>query len=216
MKKLMVFVVLAFVICIPVTSASTSTNWDVSVSNGSLFCDSASKSSIHGESSSSYHMSLHAFDTDSYLSHNLSTDNVSFNSKTVLIAGDSNLNKVLFQEGVRMSSFACEEGNSSVCFSGYSGLASFTSQIETATSSVVDNANVLEHSITSIGSGNFRLDASSYLIAGTVNESFFTESTSSRINIFDADFAVNSSFQDPIDRLPHYVSELHRSLCPFP
>lgn len=218
-RSFVAFVLLAFIMCIPVTFASTATNWDISVSNGSLFCDSASKSSIQGENvpyaSSSYHMSLYAIDTNAHLIHNISTENVDLDAKTVLSAGNSNYNNILFQEGVGMHFYGCEEENTTVCFSGYSKLRSSVNQIDSVSSAIVNEASNLEHSISAAGSGDFGLSTSSYKISGTVNESSTVESTRSRINIFDAVFAITSYFQDPIDRLPLYESEPSYSLCPF-
>ena len=206
--------------CIPVTFASTTTIWDVTVSNGSIFCDSTSKSSIQGENvpyvSSSYRMSLHAIDTDTHLIHNISIENVDLDAKTVLSAGRSNHNNVRFQEGVGMHFYGCEEENTTVCFRGYSELTSFANQIDSVSYAIVNESCNLEHSISAAGSGDFRLSTSSYKIAGTVNESFTVESTSSRINIFNAGFVVNSYFQDPIDKLPLYESMPSNLLCPFP
>jgi hypothetical protein len=218
-RSFVAFVLLAFIMCIPVTFASTTTNWDISVSNGSLFCDSTSKSSIQGENvpyaSSSYRMSLYALDIDAHLIHNISTENVDIAAKTVLSAGSSNHNSILFQEGVGMHFYGCEEENTTVCFSGYSDLTSSVNQIDFVSSAIVDEASNLEHSIGAAGSGDFGLSTSSYKLSGTVKESFTVESTRSQINIFDAEFTIISYFQDPIDLLPLYESEPSYSLCPF-
>ncbi len=219
-RSFVAFVLFAFIMSIPVTFASTTTNWDITVANGSIFCDSTSKSSIQADTipyaSSSYRMSLCAPDTISHLIHNLSTDGVNLDSKTVLSAESLNQNNnVRFQEGVGMHFYGCEEENITVCFSAHSGLTSFARQIDSVSSAIVNEASDIEHSISAAGSGDFGLSTSSYKISGTVNKSFTVEATTGSINIFDAEFVVDSYFQDPIDMLPLYESEPSFSLCPF-
>jgi hypothetical protein len=160
-------------------------------------------------------MALYAIDTDAYLSHNLSIETVNLDSDTVLIAGSSNPNKVLFQESVGMSFIGSEENNSTVCFSGSSELTSFTSQIELVSSSIIDEAENIEHSILASGLGNLRLHTSSYKLSGIPNVRCVTESSDARLNIYDAAFAISSYFQDPIDKLPLYESTPSHSLCPI-
>lgn len=214
------FVIFASIILIPATSAFTSTNWDVTVSNGSLFCDSTSKSSTHAQtlpySSSCYHMSIHAYDMNSLsMTHSLSTEDLDLNSNTVLSADSAIKNKVLLQESVGMRFIGSREENATVCFRGSSELTAFADQIEFASSTIVNETSSFEHSVTSEGSGDFRLSTSSYKIAGTVNESFTVVSTRSRLNIYDADFAVTSYFQDPICIPSIPESEFFHSLCPY-
>jgi hypothetical protein len=218
-SRIIVGLIFAIFILPSVISASTVTNWDVSVTNGSLFCDSTSKSSIHDESglhaSSTYNMALHAMDTDAQLSHNLTIENVNLNSDIVLITGYANLNKVLFQEAVGMSFIGSEESNTTVCFSGSSELTSFTSQIEFVSSSIIDEAENIEHSVLASGTGNLGHYTSSYKLSGTPNVSCVTESSDAHLKIYDAAFSISSYFQDPIDKLPLYESATSHSLCPF-
>jgi hypothetical protein len=220
-KRTLAFVIFASIILIPATFAYTSTNWDVTVTNGSLFCDSHSRSSIHGDDApyalSAYSMSLHAIDSNSHLIHNISTDNVNIDSTTSLVASSAspNQNKVLLEESVRMK-FINSEENNTICFSGYSESSVSAALIDFASSSIVDEASNISHSVDAVGVGNFRLASSSYKLAGTINHSFTVESTTTRVNIFDSKFNVSSAFQDPIDKLPLYVSTPSDWFCPFP
>jgi len=221
-KRIIAFVVFAFILLIPATFASTLTNWDINVSNGSLFCDSTSKSSIRAEtqpyaSSSCYHMSLHSPRSDSLsLIHSLSIEDTNLDSNTVLTSESASPNKVLFQESVGMHFIGSGEENTTLCFSASSELSSSTNQIDFSSSAIVNESSNIEHSTTSAGSGDFRLFSSSYKLAGTVNEFLTVESTSSRLNIYDAEFAITSYFQDPIDIPTIQESESFRLLCPFP
>jgi len=221
MKRILLFIVVLSIICIPVTFASTSTNWDVTVTNGTLLCDSDSRSSIQGDNVpyalSAYSMSLHAIDSDSHLIHNISTDNVNIDSTTSLVASSNspNQNKVLLEESVWMN-FINSEENNTICFSGRSESSFSTALIDFASSSIIDEASNISHSVAAVGVGNFRLASSSYKLAGSVNDSFTVESTTTQVNIFDSEFAVSSAFQDPIDSLPLYESTSSDWFCPFP
>ena len=220
-KRIIAFVVFAFIILIPATFASTYSNWDLAVSNGTLFCDSTSKSSIQAEtlpyaSSSSYYMSLYSPRSDSLsLTHSLSTEDTNLDSNTVLTSESASPNKVLFQESVGMHFIGSGEENTTLCFSASSELSSSTNQINFSSSAIVNETSNIEHSTTSVGSGDFRLSASSYKLAGTVYDSFTVESTSSRVDIYDAEFAITSYFQDPIDIPTIQESAFLRLLCPF-
>jgi hypothetical protein len=218
-RILIVGLIFAIFILPSVISASTVTNWDVSVTNGSLFCDSTSKSSIHDESGlhadSGYNMALYAVDTDVQLAHNLSIENVDLDSNTVLIAGSSNPNKVLFRESIGMGFIGSEENNYTVCFSGSSELTSLTSQIELVSSSTIDEAENIEHSVLASGFGNLGLSTSSYKLSGIPNVRCVTESSDAHLKIYDAAFSISSYFQDPIDKLPLYESAPSHSLCSF-
>jgi hypothetical protein len=219
--RIIVGLIFAIFILPAIISASTVTNWDVSVTNGFLFCDSTSKSSIHDESGlhadSGYNMALYAIDTDVHLSHNLSIENVNLDSDTVLIAGNSSNYYGLahFKESVEMGFIGSEENNTTVCFSGSSELTSSTSQINFASSSAIDEAENIEHSVLASGFGNLGLHTSSYKLSGIPNVRCVTESSNAHLNIYDAAFSISSYFQDPIDKLPLYESEPSHSLCPF-
>jgi hypothetical protein len=218
--RIIVGVIFAISILPAVISASTITTWDVSVTNGSLFCDSTSKSSIHDETGfhahTVYNMALHALDAKVYLSHNLSIDNINLDSDTNLIASNSsNHNLFHFRESVGMSFIGSEENNSTVCFSGNSELTSLTSQIDLASSSTVDEVENIEHSVLASGIGNIGLSTSSYKLSGIPNVRCVTESSDARLNIYDGAFAISSYFQDPIDKLPLYESTPSHSLCPL-
>jgi hypothetical protein len=161
-------------------------------------------------------MALHAVDAKVYLSHNLSIDNINLDSDTVLIASNSsNHNLVHFKESVGMSIIGSEENNSTLCFSGSSELTSFTSQIELVSSSAVDEAENIEHSILASGLGNLGLHTSSYKLSGIPNVRCVTESSDAHLKIYDAAFSISSYFQDPIGELSLYDSEPSHSLCSF-
>jgi hypothetical protein len=218
--RIIIGLIFAIFVLPSIIAASTVTNWDISVINGSLVCDSTSKSSIHDESGlhadSSYNMALHAVDLDVCLVHNLSIENVNLDSDTILIAGNpSNQGLAHFKESVGMSFIGSEIDNNTVCFSGSSELTSLTSQIELVSSSTIDEAENIEHSVLASGIGNFGLSSSSFKLSGIPNVSCVMESSNAHLNIFDATFTISSYFQDPIDTLPLYDSEPSHSLCSF-
>jgi hypothetical protein len=160
-------------------------------------------------------MVLHAIDMDVCLAHDLSIENLNLDSDTVLIAGNpSNQGLAHFKESVEMGFIGSEEDNNTVCFSGSSELTSLTSQIDLASSSIIDEAENIEHSVLASGLGNLGLHTSSYKLSGIPNVRCVMESSDAHLNIFDATFTISSYFQDPIDKLPLY-SEPSHSLCSF-
>jgi hypothetical protein len=161
-------------------------------------------------------MVLDAIDIDVCLGHNLSIENLNLDSDTVLITGNGSDNGLAyFKESVGMNFIGSEENNSTVCFSGNSELTSLTSQIDLASTSTVDEAENIEHSVLASGQGNLGLSTSSYKLSGIPNVRCVMESSDAHLNIFDATFSISSYFQDPIDKLSLYDSESSHSLCSF-